>query len=148
MDMETPQDLSLSPEEGAEVIRIVTAYIRKETGNDDQETNRLLTNLSDLVQKPAAKLVHLGNTVFLCLVKEKGVVEFHTMTVEDKGKELIGNIDALVRYLKNIGTTRVYSYTDNPYFKRLARMSEFDWQQSQQKGVDNKDYTVYTLELV
>ena len=70
---------SLDPQEQQEIIRIMTEYFTQEFGGDADKAHRAVAKIAKLITHQAAKLVHLGNTVFLVLVKGKGRVEVHTM---------------------------------------------------------------------
>ena len=58
----------LDPQETEEVLQIVTSYFRKVT-KSEEEAQQLLQALAHAVQDEGAKLVHLGDYVFLVLVR-------------------------------------------------------------------------------
>ena len=138
-------ETALSPKEIKEVTDICMEYFRKETKSEDK-AKKLMADLATLIQQPAAKLVHLGNLVFLTLVKDKGVIEFHTMGEEKTSDAYTKDMKALAKYLFRIGATKIYSYTDDPKFGILAKRSRMGWETSETTGEDGKKYTVYTLE--
>ena len=79
--------------------------------------------LAKLLESPSNKLVHLGNTLFLVMVKEPGVVEIHTMS-EETPQGLARNFVNLSNYLKNIGVKKWYSYSEDTRFKKIAEMTK------------------------
>lgn len=103
------------------VLDIATNYFRK-TAKDDNEVQKLLGGLARILQDEGAKLVHLGNVLFLVLVRGKGVVEIHTMGEEKKPRDLAKNFHDLYKYLKNIGVKMAYTYAEDEKFKKLAKM--------------------------
>ena len=102
--------------EGQQVIDIITGYFRKITGND-KDAEKMVSGLAATVQDPGAKLVHLGDTVFLTIIRGKGFVEFHPIYVNRDLNQLTKDLDIYVKYLKNIGVTVMYTYggEDFPY---------------------------------
>ena len=132
--------------EAQEVTDIITKYFKKTTGSDMQA--RVMTEkVATLVQQPAAKLIHLGNTVFLVLVKEPGVVEIHTMAVDEDSAKLAKNFVKLSSILKNMGVEKAYTYTNDPKLAVVARRTRLPFKTSKQVGQDGRNYTVYTLEF-
>ena len=140
-----PQE-GLDEKETKEVIRIMTKFFIKTTGSK-QKANEYLASVANMVKNPAAKLVHINDTVFLLLVKDQGIVEFHTMSVDDDSVTLSKNIKKLVDYTKSIGVKKLYSYSDDPKYKAIARRTRLPWDISETTGSDGKDYEVYTLEM-
>ena len=142
----TPQQ-SIPPDEAKEVQDIVHRYFLKTYDGNQGQAAGSMNQLANLLKNPAAKLVHLGNTVFLILVKDKGVVEFHTMTADDDSNSMAKNIVMLTKYLKNIGAHEVYTYSDDPKLAVVAKRTRLPYTTKQTKGHGDKDYTVYTMEL-
>ena len=102
--------------ENQQVMDIITGYFKEVTGNE-QDAQSLVSGLAATVQDPGAKLVHLGDTVFLTIIRGKGFVEFHPMYVNREIDQLTKDLDLYVKYLKNIGVTVMYTYggDDFPY---------------------------------
>lgn len=122
--------------EGQQVIDIVTGYFKEVTG-DDQQAQDLVNGLAATVQDPGAKLVHLGDTVFLTIIRGKGFVEFHPMYVNRELDQLTKDLDLYVKYLKNIGVTVMYTYggEDFPY-EDVIEDSDLGFEE---REVDNKN---------
>lgn len=140
------ENYEVSSEEAQEVTDIITEYFKKTTGSDMQA--RVMTEkIAGLVQQPAAKLIHLGNTVFLTLVKEPGVVEIHTMAVKEESAKLAKNFVKLSSILKNMGVKKAYTYSSDPKLAVVARRTKLPFKTSKTVGEDGKSYTVYTLEF-
>lgn len=100
----------ISDEEQQAVLDIVTAFYKKHV-KSDEEVNALLQKLGAMVQDQGTKLVHLGNTVFLTMVRDKGLVEFHPMYAEYNQEALAQDLDQFVEYAKNIGVKTIFTYT-------------------------------------
>lgn len=143
-EINRPQQ-GLDAKETKEVIRIMMKYFEKETGSKEK-ARKMVGGVANVIKNPAAKLIHIGDTVFLTLVKDKGVVEFHTMSVGEDSVKLAKNFVELTKVLQNMGATKIYSYTDDPRFKPIAKRTRLPWEITEQEGADGKDYTVYTLE--
>ena len=95
--------------------------------------------------KDGAKLVHLGNVVFLVIVRGKGVVEVHTIG-NDEPRNLAQSFVDLANYLQKIGTKVAYTYSEDNRFSRLAKMTGLPVQQKK-AVVDGKNVNVYIMEF-
>lgn len=138
----------VTEDEGKEIMRIATEYFRQQTGGNEEETNRMLNGLANLVQKDGIRLVHIGNTLFLVLVKGKRIVEVHTMAVDETSSSLAQNFIALTKYLKGIGVRVAYTYADDARYEMVAKRSRLPFQKRQvTMPEDGKTYTAYYLEL-
>ena len=131
--------------EAAEIMRIATEYCRSATKNE-AEAQKLLHSLAGIVKDQGAKLVHLGNVLFLVLVRSKGTVEFHTMGAEKSPRDFARDVQQLAKYLKNIGVKVMYTYTEDDQFKTVAKLTKLDVQQYKSK-VQGKPVTVFVTEL-
>ena len=145
---ETPTEArgGTSQEEVQEIIRIMTAYFTAENGGDRKKAEEDVSKVAGLITHQAAKLVHLGNTVFLVLVKSKGKVEFHTMTVDEDSVSLAKNFIDLGKYLKNIGVEEAYTFSDDPKFQVVAKRTRLPIKTRKDK-IDGKEQTVYSVKL-
>jgi hypothetical protein len=99
-----------------------------------------------VVQDQGSKLVHIGNVLFLVLVRAKGVVEVHTLGEESRPREMAKNFLDLAKYLKNIGVKTAYTYSEDEKFKKLAKMVDLPVQQYEAKH-EGKDLNVFVVEL-
>jgi len=88
----------------------------------EQEIQKALAGVANLVSKPSAKLVNLGNSVFLVMVKAPGEVEVHTFSAETP-QQLARNFVDLAKYLKNIGVKKASTFSDDVRFKKIAQMT-------------------------
>lgn len=139
---------AVTEDEGKEIMRIATEYFRQQTGGNEEETNRMLNGLAALVQKDGIRLVHLGNTLFLVMVKGKRMVEVHTMAVDESVSSLAKNFVMLVNYLKGIGVRVAYTYADDNRYEMVAKRSRLPFQKRQVTlPEDGKVYTAYYLEF-
>jgi len=139
---------AVAEDEGKEIMRIATEYFRQQTDGNEEETNRMLNGLAALVQKDGIRLVHLGNTLFLVMVKGKRMVEVHTMAVDESVSSLAKNFVMLVQYLKGIGVRVAYTYADDNRYEMVAKRSRLPFQKRQVTlPEDGKTYTAYYLEF-
>ncbi len=134
----------ISGEEEKEVMRIATSYFRKLT-KTEKEAQMMLFALSRILEDEGSKLVHLGNVLFLVLVRAKGVVEIHVIG-EDKLENMITNFEKLAGYLKNIGVKTAYGYAEDKRFSRLIESVDLRINQYKAKH-EGKDLNVFVVEL-
>lgn len=137
----------LDDAETKEIIEIMTKFFEKQTGSKKRAV-QYVNSIANLIKNPAAKLIHLGNAVFLVLVKDKGVIEFHTMAVNETASGLAEKLKELTKILKNMGATKIYTYANEEKYKAVAKRSKLPWVISEHKAEDGKTYDVYTLETV
>lgn len=146
-DPDTPLPNKLDAKETEEVLDIMLTFLTKQTGSRSRAV-QYINGIAQLIKNPAAKLIHMDNVVFLTLVKDKGVVEFHTMAARESSIGLAEKLKKLADMLRNMGATKIYSYTDEDKYRAVAKRSRLPWVITEQKGIDGKTYKVYTLELV
>jgi len=116
------QEQAMDKQEQDQIVQIALDYFKKETGSDEKATE-MLGKLATLVNEESAKLVHLGNILFLIMVRGKGVVEIHTIGTEAQPRMLADNFKKLADYLKQIGVKTAYTYTPDNRYGRLAQMT-------------------------
>jgi hypothetical protein len=140
-------DENTTSEADAEAIkRIVFAYAKQATKSPEEAQN-FINKLGTIVSQDSAKLVHFGGTLFLILVRGKGAVEIHTMSVNEDSLSLAKNFVALSKYLKQIGVRLAYTYTDDPKFKLIARRTKLPIKNQKLTLPDGQEVTAYYLEL-
>lgn len=127
------------------IVQIAMDYFRQETGSDE-EAEKLLIQLSQAVQDDGAKLVQLGNVLFLVLVRGEGVVEIHTIGTESQPRQMAENFQQLAAYLKNIGVKTAYTYAEDRKFGRLAKLTGLPVKELPIK-VEGKAMTAYVMEF-
>lgn len=137
--------MTISAQEQQEVAQIANDYFLKELGSQE-EADLAMGKLAKLVQDKGAKLVHLGNVLFLVLVRGKGIVEIHTMGNEPNPMDLVKDFVNLANYLKNIKTKVVYTYSEDNKFSRIAKLTGLPIQQKK-AVVNGKEVNVYILEF-
>jgi len=137
--------MTISAQEQQEVAKIANDYFLKELGSQE-EADLAMGKLAKLVQDKGAKLVHLGNVLFLVLVRGKGIVEIHTMGNEPNPMDLVKDFVDLANYLKNIKTKVVYTYSEDNKFSRIAKLTGLPIQQKK-AVVNGKEVNVYILEF-
>jgi hypothetical protein len=135
----------MDPKEAQEIMRIATDYARG-ASKTEEEAQKLLGALAAIVQEDSAKLVHLGNVLFLVLVRGKELVEVHTMGDEKKPRDLAQNFLNLAKYLKGIGVKVAYTYTPDTKFSKLAKMVDLKVQQYK-SNVQGQMMNVFVVEL-
>jgi hypothetical protein len=139
------QEQQISPQEQQEIIAIAHNYFKQETGSD-AKAEEMMGKLATILQDEGAKLVHLGNVVFLILVRGKGVVEVHTIGNEAQPRYLAEDFKKLAAYLKNIGVKTAYTYTPDNRFGRLAQMTGLPVK-SYKVDVKGKPMVAYVMEF-
>lgn len=129
--------MDTSPDETEEVNRICREYFEQEAASP-QQAEQMMSGLAKITKEEGVKLVHLGNTVFLVIVKGKGLVEVHTMTTEEDSVSLARNFVQLAEYLKNIGVKTAYTYSDDPKFALIAKRTRlpFETKEVQYPGTE------------
>lgn len=132
--------------EQQEIIDIATQYFMRETNNDEQKTQQMLSSLANMVQEPGVKLVHIENVLFLIIVRGQGAVEVHTMAKEAIPTDLVRAFKQLAKYLKNIGVKLAYTYTEDRRFAAIARQTRLPVK-SQRMDIDGKPMFVYMVTL-
>ena len=135
----------MDPAELEEVLRIAMEYFRSQTSSEE-EAQKMMGLLASTVQEQGAKLVHLGNYLFLVLVRGEGFVEVHTIGDEKNPTDLIKNFELLAAYLKNIGVQVAYTYAPDKKFLRLAKLTNLKVQ-NYESTVDGKKVYVFMVEL-
>jgi hypothetical protein len=135
----------MDPKEAEEIMRIATEYARG-VSSSEEEAQKLLGALAAIVQGEGAKLVHLGNVLFLVLVRGKELVEVHTLGEEDKPRKLAKDFLDLSKYLKNLGVKVAYTYTPDTKFSKLAKMVDLKVQQYK-SNIQGQMMNVFVVEL-
>ena len=131
--------------EQQEVMQIASDYFLQELGSQEA-ADEAMAKLATLVQDEGAKLVHIGNVLFLVLVRGKNVVEVHTIGNEPNPRDLAKDFVDLVNYLKNIKVKVAYTYSEDYKFDRLAKMTGLPVKKKQTQ-VDGKSVNVYIMEF-
>lgn len=131
--------------EQQQVVNIANQFFLNELGSQEA-ADEAMGKLATLVQEDGAKLVHFGNVLFLVLVRGKGVIEIHTMSIEPSPRELVKNFIQLIDYLRNIETKIAYTYSDEPYVDRLMGMTKLPMKK-EKVDVEGSEFTVYIMEL-
>ena len=128
--------------ENEQVMDIITGYFKDVTGSE-REAQKAVAGLAATVQNPGVKLVHLGDTVFMTIIKGKGFVEFHPLYVNRDVESLTKDLNTYVNYLKNIGVQVMFTYggEDFPY-KDIIEESKFDFEEQ-----EVNDQTAYFLKV-
>jgi hypothetical protein len=106
----------------------------------------MLAALVQTIQEDSAKLVHLGDYVFLVLVRAKGVVEIHTMGDTNSPRELAKSIKMLAAYLKGIDVKIAYTYAEDKKFLKLAKMVDLEVEQYKSTA-NGKPINVFLVKL-
>lgn len=135
----------MDEQEQQQIYQIAMEYFRNTTGSES-EANKMLAGLAQLVQEDGAKLVHIGNVLFLIVVRGQGVVEVHTIGVENPPSKLAEDFKQLAAYLKNIGVKMAYTYTEDQRFNRLAKMTGLPFKQLKIE-VQGKPMNAYVMEF-
>jgi hypothetical protein len=116
---------------------------------DEEQVGLAQGALVEMLKAPENKLVHLGNSLFLVMVKAPGQVEVHTFS-EETPQALAKNFIDLSKYLKNIGVKRATTYSDDPRFQKISEMTQLPVKVEQSVnmiGTEMRPVYRYTLEL-
>ena len=128
------------------VLNTVSKYFLRESNGNQRKADEMLKKLATVLQEPGAKLVNIKNVVFLILVRGKGAVEVHTMAADLIPSTLVEGFQKLAEYLKSIGVTMAYTYTDDRRFARIARQTKLPIKELKEE-VDGKLTYIYVVEL-
>lgn len=139
------ENVEMDQSEADEILRIATEYCRSIT-KTEEEAQQMLGALAGIVQEQGAKLVHLGNVLFLVLVRGKELVEVHTMGEEKQPRQMAKNFIDLANYLKGVGVKVAYTYSPDKKFEKLAKMVDLKVQKYQ-SNVQGTMMNVYAVEL-
>ena len=133
-------------EEQQEVLQIITEYFRKEFNGDEKKVEESLGRLATMLQGEWVSLVHVGNSVFLIMVIGKGMVEVHTMAVDEDTSSLAKSFVGLADFLKSIDVKVAYTYTDKPGYEVVAKRTRLPFK-TKKMEIEGKQQTVYYLEF-
>lgn len=147
--MVTPpqQNMDVAPQQ-RQPMQILESALRRALP-DEEQVGLAQGALVEMLKAPENKLVHLGNTLFLVMVKAPGQVEVHTFS-EETPQALAKNFVDLSKYLKNIGVKRASTYSDDPRFKKIADMTQLPVKVEQSVnliGTEMRPVYRYTLEF-
>ena len=137
--------MTIDAQEQQVVAQIANDYFLDELGSQEN-ADLAMSKLAKLVQEKGAKLVHIGNVLFLVIVRGKGVVEVHTIGNEPNPMDLVKDFVELTNYLKNIKTKVAYTYSQDNRFSRIAKLTGLPIKQKK-TVVDGKNVNVYILEF-
>ena len=139
------QEQAMDTKEQEQIIQIAFNYFKKESGSDEK-AQKMLSQLATVVSEEGAKLVHLGNVLFLIMVRGKGVVEIHTIGEEAQPRYLADDFKKLADYLKKIGVKTAYTYTPDNRYGRLAQMTGLPVK-TFKVDVEGKPMVAYVMEF-
>ena len=140
-----PLTPAANPDEAQEIERIIREYFTAELGSPE-EVDKAIVNLSEMVKEEGTKLVHLGNVLFLVMVRAANVVEVHTIGNEPQPRNLAQDFVDLAKYLKSIDVKTAYTYTQDNRFSRLAKMTGLPVKEFK-ADVEGTPMNVYVMEL-
>lgn len=132
-------------QEQQQIVQIAMDYFRKEAGSEEG-ANKMMAGLAKTVEEDGAKLIHIGNVLFLILVRDKGVVEVHTIGTENPPRKLAEDFKQLAAYLQNIGVKMAYTYATEDRFGRLAQMTGLPFKKFK-VDVQGKPMNAYVMEF-
>ena len=139
------QEQVMDKQEQEQIVQIALNYFKEETGSD-KKAQEMLSKLAVTVKDEGAKLVHLGNVLFLIMVRGKGVVEIHTIGKEAQPRMLADDFKKLADYLKKIGVKTAYTYTPDNRYGRLAQLTGLPVK-TLKIDVKGKPMTAYVMEF-
>ena len=133
-------------EEQQEVQRIITEYFQKEFDGDQQKVDEAIGKLAKMLEGEGVNLIHVLDTVFLVMVIGKGMVEVHTMAVDEDTSSLAKAFVGLADFLKSVDVKLAYTYTDKPGYDIVAKRSRLPFKKKEME-INGKQQTVYYLEF-
>jgi hypothetical protein len=137
MENITPQqNVDVAPQQN-NAFQIIENSMRREL-KDEKMVQQGMAGLAAMVKSPQNKLVNLGKTVFLVMVKNPGEVEVHTFS-EESPQGLANNFVQLTQYLKNIGVKKARTYSDDARFKKIAELTGLPIEIKQSTGMIGKE---------
>jgi hypothetical protein len=139
------QEQVMDKQEQEQIVQIALNYFKEETGSD-KKAQEMLGKLATTVKDEGAKLVHLGNVLFLIMVRGKGIVEIHTIGKEAQPRMLADDFKKLADYLKKIGVKTAYTYTPDNRYGRLAQLTGLPVK-TLKIDVKGKPMTAYVMEF-
>lgn len=147
--MVTPpqQNMNVAPQQ-RQPMQILESALRRALP-DEEQVGLAQGALVEMLKAPENKLVHLGNTLFLVMVKAPGEVEIHTFS-EETPQALAKNFVELSKYLKNIGVKKASTYSDDPRFQKISEMTQLPVKVEQSVnliGTEMRPVYRYTLEF-
>jgi hypothetical protein len=141
------QNMDVAPQQ-RQPMQILESALRRALP-DEEQVGLAQGALVEMLKAPENKLVHLGNTLFLVMVKAPGEVEIHTFS-EETPQALAKNFVELSKYLKNIGVKRATTYSDDPRFQKISEMTQLPVKVEQSVnliGTEMRPVYRYTLEF-
>ena len=160
-----PKNPNIAPQQNQDNAAVMDA-IKKEQGESGEQkaTDIILRDtalaeginpeefffkLASMVKNAGAKLVQINNSVFLVIPKQQEVVEVHIATQESP-KAIAKAYSGLAKTLQNQGVKKAYTYSDNPAFQSVAKLTGLNVKISQDTkyiGGQMKPSYVYELEF-
>jgi hypothetical protein len=141
------QNMDVAPQQ-RQPMQILESALRRALP-DEEQVGLAQGALVEMLKAPENKLVHLGNTLFLVMVKAPGEVEIHTFS-EETPQALAKNFVELSKYLKNIGVKKASTYSDDPRFQKISEMTQLPVKVEQSVnliGTEMRPVYRYTLEF-
>jgi hypothetical protein len=128
-----------------EVLQIAMDYFRSQTSSEE-EAMKMMAAMAKTIEDQGAKLVHIGNYLFLILVRGKAYVEVHTIGDQSNPRELVQSFELLAKYLKGIGAALAFTYSPDKKFLRLAKLISLDVQ-TYEVNVEGQKMNVFMVRL-
>lgn len=129
-----------------DVQQLILDYAKRVT-KSEQEANQFIFGLAQAVQEDGVKLVHFGKTLFLIIVRAEGVVEIHTMSVDEDSVTLAKNFVLLAKYLEMIGVKTAYTFTSDPKFAVIAKRTKLPFKTKNITLPDGGEAVAYFMEF-
>ena len=160
-----PKNPNIAPQQNQDNAAVMDAIKKEQGESGEQKTADIILRdaalaegadpedfffrLASMVKNAGAKLVQINNSVFLVIPKQQGVVETHIATQESP-KGIARAYAGLAKTLKNQGVQKAYTYSDNPAFQSVAKLTGLNVKISQDAkyiGGQMKPSYIYELEL-
>lgn len=110
---------------------------------------QFLNGINFMLKNQGYKLVQIGNSAFLVKPDQSGTAEVHTFSAE-KPAQLVQNYVELANILKQQGFKKAVSYSSDPGYTKIAKMSGLPVKVTQtvrKEGKEMKPTYQFELEL-
>lgn len=112
--------------EQKEALEIMAQYFKNNTKNKEEATIAMRGALVLLEQ--GAKLVHIGNILFLVFIKGKGLVEFQPIYKKTTAPQLAAAMKKFAQYMKAIDTQTIYTTNADKHMDAAIKRTGLPWE--------------------
>jgi len=111
--------------EGMKTLTIIRDYCQSAT-RSNEDAQKLFATMYKDVQEKAVVPVLINEILFMVYVRGKGIVEVHALGQEATAAQAANDIKILYDYLKNIGVSFFYAYSENKLVEKALDKANKD----------------------